>query len=154
SGAGIDSHRNKFGRVSDTLKSPGGHLQTEFEIGDFDAVGGESRRIRLADARGCEAGDLEAHRGLRSRLTGDIGDRDRAAQQGERHLAVARLAARRTNLLKRGLDLAGDTMLDVEFVTEETSGCDRDHGDHAAQYLYHSVSSDCRLRGGQFAVVC
>ena len=109
--------------------------------------------MRLIDARSSEAADLDADRRLRRRLRGEVGNPDGAAQQVERNLAVARFAAGCTNLLKRGLDLTGYSMLRIELKTEESSNRDHDGGNQAAQNLHHSVSSGCRLSGGQFAVV-
>ena len=63
--------------------------------------------------------------------------------QVERHLAVARLAAGRADLLERGLDLACDPMLRVELEAEKAARRDDDRGDQADQDLYHSVSSGC-----------
>ena len=129
------------------------HRRADLDIGDFDGLRGESRRIRLIDARGRETADLDADRRLRRRLRGEVGDLDGAAQQVERDLAAARFAARRTNLLKRGVDLVSYSMLRIELKTEETSHPDYDGGNQAAQNFHHSVSSGCRLSGGQLAVV-
>jgi len=83
----------------------------------------------------------DTHRGIRSRFVGDG-----AAQQVERHLAVARLAARRTNLLERSLDFTGDAVLYVELEAEETARRDDDGGDQADRYSFHPGDSVCRLR--------
>jgi hypothetical protein len=90
---------------------------------------------------------------LRRRLRGEVGDHDGAAQQVERDLAAARFAARRADLFQRGIDLAGDPLLRIELEAEETSHRNHDRGNQAAQNLCHSVSSSCRLSGGQFAIV-
>jgi hypothetical protein len=64
-----------------------------------------------------------------------------------RHLAVARLAAGRTNLVERSLELTGDALLYlVELEAEETNRCDDDGGDQADQYFFHPGDSVCRLR--------
>src|SRR5712691_1385140 len=88
----------------------------------------------------------DTHLGMRSRFAGDVGDGDGAARQVERHLAVARLAARRTNLLERSLDFTGDAVLYVELEAEETARRDDDGGDQADRYSFHPGDSVCRLR--------
>ena len=101
------------------------------------AVGRESARVRLADPRGGDAGDLHAHRRLRGRFSRDIGDPERAALQVERHLAVACLAAAGANLRECGLDFARDPVLRVKLEAEEAAHRDHDRGGQAHQYLYH-----------------
>ena len=142
-GTGIIFHGDPRRLVGDAPARLGGHGRVELDAGDFDRIGGELRRIGLTGARSREAGDLHAQRRWRGQLGGDVCDRDGARQQVERHLAVARLAAGRTDLLKRGLDLAGDPMLHVALEAEETSRHDHDRGDQAHQDLYHSASSGC-----------
>jgi hypothetical protein len=114
------------------------HRADHLDILRVDRVGGEPRCVRLADAGGREPADLHAQRWLRGRFARDIGNRDGAAEQVERHLAVARFVARGADLREDGLDLGGDPLLHVEFEAEKGAGRDDNGGQEADQDLYHA----------------
>ena len=132
-GPGKVLHGDPRDLVGEAHARLGDQRPVQLDVRDFDAVGGESRRLRLTDARGIEAGDLQLDRRLRGRFEGDALDRDRTVQEVERDRAVARLAPRRPNLLERGLDLAGGPVLHIILEAKESGSRDHECGDHGDQ---------------------
>ena len=81
------------------------------------------------------AADLHADRRLRGRFARNVRDRDGAAPQVERDLAVACLGAARAHRREGRLDLVCDLPLHVEFEAEKAADRDHDRGHEHADRL-------------------
>ena len=119
------------------------HGSTDFHIGGIDALGGKSPGLRLAHAGGDEPADLHADRRLRGRLARNVRDRDGAAPQVERNLAVRRLRAARAQIGEGRIHFARDPPLDVEFEAEKAARRNHDGGDQPGKNFDHEDGSDC-----------
>jgi hypothetical protein len=90
--------------------------------------------------------DLQTHRRLRGGFAENVRDRDGAAPQVERDLAVRGLGAGRAQIGEGRIHFARNALLEVEFETEIAARRDHDGGDQPGKNLDHEEGSDCRER--------